>query len=82
MAQGSSPEEDRRLSGIAEKLAGRLTRTGAMKLQLDNGPRSSLGIGQGLDDVVGPRWEFARRFAEGIENLIRSTLGDHRKKTG
>ncbi|RRT31599.1 hypothetical protein B296_00052393 [Ensete ventricosum] len=43
-----------------------------MKLQSDNGPRSSLGIRPGLDDIVGPRREFARRFAEGIEKLAGS----------
>ncbi|RZS10817.1 hypothetical protein BHM03_00042127 [Ensete ventricosum] len=32
-------------------------------------------------DVVGPRREFTRRFAEGIRKLARNTLGDHRKKT-
>ncbi|RRT31981.1 hypothetical protein B296_00058243 [Ensete ventricosum] len=32
---------------------------GAMKLQPDNEPRSSLGIGLGLNDAVGPRLEFA-----------------------
>ncbi|RRT43962.1 hypothetical protein B296_00019080 [Ensete ventricosum] len=40
-----------------------------------------LGIGPGWDDVVGPRREFAQRFAEGIEKLTGSTLGDYRKKT-
>ncbi|RWW44096.1 hypothetical protein BHE74_00050177 [Ensete ventricosum] len=52
------------------------------KLQLDNGLKSSLGIGPGFDDTVGPHQEFSRRFAEGIGKLARSTLGDHRKKTG
>ncbi|RWV90764.1 hypothetical protein GW17_00047007 [Ensete ventricosum] len=33
--------------------------------------------GQGSDDVVRPRWEFA----EGIGKLTRNTLRDHRKKT-
>ncbi|RWW44719.1 hypothetical protein BHE74_00049498 [Ensete ventricosum] len=50
-------------------------------LQLNDGPRSSLGIGPGLDDVVGPHRESARRFAEGIGKLAGSTPGDHRKKT-
>ncbi|RWW02117.1 hypothetical protein GW17_00034809 [Ensete ventricosum] len=53
----------------------------AMKLQLDDGSRSSLGIEPGSDDVVGPRREFARRFIEGIEKLARNMLRDHRKKT-
>ncbi|RZS07442.1 hypothetical protein BHM03_00038309 [Ensete ventricosum] len=51
-------------------------------LQPDNGSRSSLGIGPGLDDAVGPHWEFARRFAKEIRKLARSTPGDHRKKIG
>ncbi|RRT69026.1 hypothetical protein B296_00027071 [Ensete ventricosum] len=55
---------------------------GAIKLQPDNGPRSSFGIGPSLDDAVGPRREFATRFVEGIGKFVRSTLGDHRKKTG
>ncbi|RWV95480.1 hypothetical protein GW17_00041891 [Ensete ventricosum] len=53
----------------------------AIELQPDDGPRSSLGIGPGSDDAVGPRQEFARRFTEGIGKLARNTLGDHRKKT-
>ncbi|RZS11703.1 hypothetical protein BHM03_00043060 [Ensete ventricosum] len=41
--------------------------TKAMKLQLDDGPRSSLGIGPGSDDVVGSH---------------RSSLGDSPKGSG
>ncbi|RWW60955.1 hypothetical protein BHE74_00032010 [Ensete ventricosum] len=52
-----------------------------MKLQPDNGPRSSLDIGSSLDDVVGPHREFARRFTEGIGKLAGNTPDDHRKKT-
>ncbi|RWW14611.1 hypothetical protein GW17_00021605 [Ensete ventricosum] len=55
--------------------------TGAMELQPDDGKRSSLGIEPGSDDAMGSRWEFARRFTEGIGKLARNTLGDHRKKT-
>ncbi|RWV90649.1 hypothetical protein GW17_00047124, partial [Ensete ventricosum] len=40
-----------------------------------------LGIMLGSDDVVGPHWEFARRFAEGIGKLTGNTPGDCRKKT-
>ncbi|RWW46023.1 hypothetical protein BHE74_00048080, partial [Ensete ventricosum] len=40
-----------------------------------------LGIGLGSDDAVGPRREFARRFAEGIWKLAGNTLGDRWKKT-
>ncbi|RRT81061.1 hypothetical protein B296_00001419 [Ensete ventricosum] len=46
-----------------------------MKLQPDNVPKSSLRIGPGLDDAVGSRREFARRFAKGIEKLTWSTIG-------
>ncbi|RWV84803.1 hypothetical protein GW17_00053456, partial [Ensete ventricosum] len=55
--------------------------TGAMKLQPDDGPKSSLGIESGSDDAVGFRREFARRFAEGIEKLTGNTSEDHREKT-
>ncbi|RWW40072.1 hypothetical protein BHE74_00054534 [Ensete ventricosum] len=54
---------------------------GAMELQPDDGQRSSLGIGPGSDDAVGSRWEFARKFTEGIGKLARNMLGDRRKKT-
>ncbi|RWV95335.1 hypothetical protein GW17_00042044 [Ensete ventricosum] len=43
-----------------------------------DGLRSSLGIGPGLDDAVGPRREFARRFAKGSG----SSLGARRVITG
>ncbi|RWW09021.1 hypothetical protein GW17_00027511 [Ensete ventricosum] len=55
--------------------------TGSIELKLDNGPRSSLGIGPGSDDAVGSRQEFARRFAERIGKLVRNMKGDRRKKT-
>ncbi|RWW12273.1 hypothetical protein GW17_00024068 [Ensete ventricosum] len=51
-------------------------------LQPDNRPRSSFGIEPGLDDAMGPRREFARRFTEGTGKLAGSTSGDHRKKIG
>ncbi|RRT35046.1 hypothetical protein B296_00053200 [Ensete ventricosum] len=47
--------------------AHRLTMTGAIELQSDDGPRSSLGIGPGSDDVVRSR---------------RSSLGDLPKGLG
>ncbi|RWW36744.1 hypothetical protein BHE74_00058208 [Ensete ventricosum] len=50
-----------------------------MELQPDDGPRPSLGIGPGSDDVVGPRREFVRRFVEGIRKLAGNMLGDHQK---
>ncbi|RZS05968.1 hypothetical protein BHM03_00036552 [Ensete ventricosum] len=54
---------------------------GAIELLSDDGPRSSLSIRTGLDDAVGPRGEFTRRFTEGIGKLTGNTLGDRRKKT-
>ncbi|RRT61748.1 hypothetical protein B296_00039577 [Ensete ventricosum] len=39
-----------------------------------------LSIGLGLDDAVGPRQDFNKRFTEGIGKLAWSTSGDHRKK--
>ncbi|RWV78824.1 hypothetical protein GW17_00060140, partial [Ensete ventricosum] len=55
---------------------------GSMKLQPDDGPRYSLGIGPSLDDVVGSRRKFARRFTEGAGKLVGNAKGDRRKKTG
>ncbi|RRT38432.1 hypothetical protein B296_00039210 [Ensete ventricosum] len=52
-----------------------------MELQLDDGPRSSLGIESGSNDAVKPCREFARRFVEGIGKLAGNMSGDHRKKT-
>ncbi|RWV87396.1 hypothetical protein GW17_00050605 [Ensete ventricosum] len=66
-----------RLSGVAKKLIGSLTMTRSMKLQLNDGPRSSLSIGSGFGRCGGFRWEFARRFAEGIGKLVGNTPGDH-----
>ncbi|RWV84448.1 hypothetical protein GW17_00053838 [Ensete ventricosum] len=55
---------------------------GAIELQPNDGPRSSLGIGLGSDNAVGSRREFARRFIEGIGKLVGNMKGDHWKKTG
>ncbi|RRT80534.1 hypothetical protein B296_00023595 [Ensete ventricosum] len=86
MAHGSSPEEDldspEDYRGVAEKHAGRLTMIGVMELQPDDGPRSSLGIGLGSDDVVGSRRSSLERFAEGIGKLAWNTPGDRQKKIG
>ncbi|RWV90229.1 hypothetical protein BHE74_00032704 [Ensete ventricosum] len=71
-----------RLSGVFEKLAGRLTMTGAMELQLDDGPRSSLSIEPGFRRCSGISSKFARRFVEGIGKLAGNTPGDRRKKIG
>ncbi|RWW09128.1 hypothetical protein GW17_00027400 [Ensete ventricosum] len=56
--------------------------TGAMKLQSDDEPRSSLSIRLGFRRCSGISLEFARRFVEGIGKLVGNTLGDHREKTG
>ncbi|RWV87467.1 hypothetical protein GW17_00050531 [Ensete ventricosum] len=53
---------------------------GKPPLQPDDGPRSSLSIGPSSDDAVGSRWEFARRFVEGIGKLTGNTSGDRQKK--
>ncbi|RWV96431.1 hypothetical protein GW17_00040863 [Ensete ventricosum] len=65
-----------RLSGVVEKFAWRITMTGVMKLQPDDGPRSNWSIGSGFGRCSGISLEFARRFTEGIEKLARSTSGD------
>ncbi|RRT35904.1 hypothetical protein B296_00013777 [Ensete ventricosum] len=70
------PRLARRLSGVAEKLAG--SRDGL--LQPDDGPRYCLGIGPSSDDVVGSRRKFARRFAEGIGKLAENAKGDCREE--
>ncbi|RZR89974.1 hypothetical protein BHM03_00017792 [Ensete ventricosum] len=60
---GRRPRLAGRLSGVAEKLAGSwegLTTTEKRSYRPDMDPGSSLGIGQGLDDAVGARREFAR----------------------
>ncbi|RRT58869.1 hypothetical protein B296_00019675 [Ensete ventricosum] len=56
--------------------------TGAMELQPDDGPRSSLSIGPRFGRCSGISPKFARRFTEGIGKLVGNTSGDYRKKTG
>ncbi|RRT32151.1 hypothetical protein B296_00035384 [Ensete ventricosum] len=51
-----------------------------MKLQLDDGPRYSLGIEPSSDDAVGSRRKFTKRFAELIEKLAGHAKGDHREE--
>ncbi|RWV82990.1 hypothetical protein GW17_00055466 [Ensete ventricosum] len=63
------PRLARRLSGVAEKLAG------------NDGPRSNLSIGPGFGGCSGILPKFARRFAEGIGKLAGNTPGNRRKKT-
>ncbi|RWW74878.1 hypothetical protein BHE74_00017138, partial [Ensete ventricosum] len=53
---------------------------GSMKLQPDDGPRYSLGIGPSSDDAVGSCRKFARRFAEGIRKLAGNVKGDRWKE--
>ncbi|RRT34972.1 hypothetical protein B296_00058615 [Ensete ventricosum] len=64
------------------KIVRGLIMTGAMELQLDDGPRSSLSIGPGFRQCSGISPKFARRFTEGIEKLAGNMPGDHRKKIG
>ncbi|RRT51124.1 hypothetical protein B296_00003882 [Ensete ventricosum] len=59
-----------------------LTMTGAMELQPDDGPRSSLSIGPGFERCSGISPKFARRFTERIGKLAGNTQGDRQKKTG
>ncbi|RRT74958.1 hypothetical protein B296_00018139 [Ensete ventricosum] len=56
--------------------------TGAIELQLDDEPRSSLSIGPGFGRCSGISPKFARRFAKGIGKLAGNTPEDRRKKTG
>ncbi|RRT40193.1 hypothetical protein B296_00029671 [Ensete ventricosum] len=49
---------------------------GSMKLQPDDGPRYSLGIGPSSDDAVGSRRKFTRRFTEGMGKLVGNVKGD------
>ncbi|RWW00801.1 hypothetical protein GW17_00036205 [Ensete ventricosum] len=69
---GSSPG---RHKGVRQKK----TET-RQKIIGDNGPRSSLGIGPSLDDEVGSRREFAKRFAEGIGKLVGNMKGDRQEE--
>ncbi|RWW09638.1 hypothetical protein GW17_00026862 [Ensete ventricosum] len=46
----------------------------------DDGPRYSLGTGPSLEDEVGPRRKFARRFTEGIEKLAGNVKGDRHEE--
>ncbi|RWV87803.1 hypothetical protein BHE74_00047097 [Ensete ventricosum] len=55
---------------------------GAIELQLDDGPRSSLSIGPGFGRCSGISSEFARIFVEWIGKLAGNTPRDCRKKTG
>ncbi|RRT48597.1 hypothetical protein B296_00018568 [Ensete ventricosum] len=53
---------------------------GSIKLQPDDRPRYSLGIGPNSDDAVGSRRKFTRRFTEGIQKLTGNTKEDCRKE--
>ncbi|RRT63940.1 hypothetical protein B296_00032580 [Ensete ventricosum] len=55
--------------------------TGVMKLQLDDGPRSSLSIESGFRRCSGISPAFVRRFAEGIKKLVGNMSEDYWKKT-
>ncbi|RWV86476.1 hypothetical protein GW17_00051626 [Ensete ventricosum] len=54
---------------------------GAMELQPDHGPRSSLSIRSGFRRCSGISSEFAKRFVEGIRKLAGNMLGYCWKKT-
>ncbi|RRT42709.1 hypothetical protein B296_00026467 [Ensete ventricosum] len=55
---------------------------GAMELQPDDGPRSSLSIGLGFGRCSEISSKFARRFTKRIRKLAENTPGDRQKKTG
>ncbi|RWV85466.1 hypothetical protein GW17_00052743 [Ensete ventricosum] len=74
-------ETRRKIVGGSRKSC-RLTMTGVMELQPDDGPRSCLSFGPGFGRCNGISREFARRFAEAIEKLAGSTPRDYRKETG
>ncbi|RWV95053.1 hypothetical protein GW17_00042356 [Ensete ventricosum] len=74
-------ETHRKIVGGSRKTYRELTMTRAIKLQLDDGPRSSLSIGSRFERCSGISPEFARRFTEGIGMLAGNTPGDCRKKT-
>ncbi|RZS25879.1 hypothetical protein BHM03_00059142, partial [Ensete ventricosum] len=44
------------------------------------GQNQSWASGRGSDNVVGPRWEFVRIFAEGIGKLAGNKARDRWKK--
>ncbi|RWW51796.1 hypothetical protein BHE74_00041816 [Ensete ventricosum] len=52
-----------------------------MKLQPDDGPRSSLSIGPGFGRCSGISPDFIRRFTERIGKLAGNMSGDCQKKT-
>ncbi|RWV77593.1 hypothetical protein GW17_00061553 [Ensete ventricosum] len=54
-----------------------LTMVGSMKLQPNNGLRSSFSIGPGFGRCCGFCREFAGRFAQEIGKLTGNTSGDH-----
>ncbi|RWW41704.1 hypothetical protein BHE74_00052800, partial [Ensete ventricosum] len=56
--------------------------TGAMKLQPNDGPKSSLSIGPRLGRCSEISSKFIRRFTEGIRKLAGNTSGDCQKKSG
>ncbi|RWV89699.1 hypothetical protein GW17_00048137 [Ensete ventricosum] len=58
-----------RLSGVAKRLTGSLTTMGERVTDHTWTPDQAKESGQGLDDAEGARWEFARRFTEGIRKL-------------
>ncbi|RWV85974.1 hypothetical protein GW17_00052178 [Ensete ventricosum] len=53
--------------------------TGAMELQLDDGPRSSLSIGSGFGLCSGISPKFTRRFAKRIGKLTGRSRQEDRK---
>ncbi|RWW39276.1 hypothetical protein BHE74_00055409 [Ensete ventricosum] len=55
--------------------------TGAIELQPDDEPRSSLSIGLGFGRYSGISPEFAKKFTERTGKLVGNMPGDRRKNT-
>ncbi|RWV88367.1 hypothetical protein GW17_00049551 [Ensete ventricosum] len=74
-------ETHQKIIEVVEKLAWRLTMIGAMELQPNDEPRSSLSIGPGFKRCSGISSEFARRFVRRDREARWEHVGIYRKKT-
>ncbi|RZS06504.1 hypothetical protein BHM03_00037161 [Ensete ventricosum] len=74
-------ETRQKIIEVVEKLAWRLTMIGAMELQPNDEPRSSLSIGPGFRRCSGISSEFARRFVRRDREARWEHVGRYRKKT-
>ncbi|RWV92226.1 hypothetical protein GW17_00045416 [Ensete ventricosum] len=53
---------------------------GSIKLQPDDGPSYSLGIGPSSDDAMGSHQKFTRRFTEEIGKFTGNAKGDRQEE--